>query len=998
MRPLCVKTVRVANRAEPTKRLAAIRGFRNSGGAMSERVSYLGALLVVLACVGGGLRLAKAAEPGEVVGHWLLEPGRLVEGRLKALAGPDGTPDGLGRSVRFVASPGPGHAEFLGQRSRIELSPNIADLGLPRRELTVEAWVSVGKPMQWGGIIGALQDNGTYEKGWLLGFRNDRFCFAVNSVGQKSLTYLTADRAFEPDRWYHVAGVYDGTTQRLYIDGELAGESTDQKGEIVYPPKAWMTLGAYQDDDEFFSMTGRLHEVRLLGSALSAAEIAKHHLAKRDAFPKPKPKPKPLAIAYGPFVDWVDRTTATLSWEVDEPMKGRVRWSMPSGQTVELTSGQTGTRHLVTLRDLVLDGEYRYQILGSAAGVPVQSKPYKFDSSFYYRLPAAPLGQAGAAKRPNLPGLAGQILELADARAGYALVMGGVDGSLALELVRQSDLQVVVLEQDADRVKAIRAALDDAGVYGVRASVLVGSLGERTLGPMLFNLIVSERHLLGGQLPPATGAEALRSLAPSGGTLVLGPAGELGQAQRWLGQAGSRLVRSDDGKARWLVHERPRLAGAGEWTHQYGNAQNTSCSGDDLVKGEMGVKWWGQPGPRPMPDRGPRNPAPLSADGRLFIQGDRMLFGLDAYNGTVLWSFSSPEMRRANIPRDSSNMVAAGERLYLVQGRSCIGIDGATGERATRFQVDDGWKHDWSFLATVDDMLIGSRVKRGAVYLGDDGQWFENFDAGDISRVTSDRLFGVDPKSGSRAWEYIGGAIVNSTITIGDGVVYFIESRAEAAVEKAGTIQPIHRLGEQHLVALDLRTGKPQWDRAHDFSKLQYMTYLVYANGTLVATGSDKGKHFHTYAIAAVEKAVEAQDGERTIIPPGSLIWEDHHAAGKDHHSGHLQHPVIIGNTFFSDQWAFDMRTGKQVRDDLPERRGCGTMSASNHSLFFRHYFHGMWNLDTNKRSQFEGIRSGCWLGLIPAGGMLLAPESSAGCSCTHSIQTSVGYLPRTME
>jgi hypothetical protein len=29
---------------------------------------------------------------------------------------------------------------------------------------------------------------------------------------------------------------------------------------------------------------------------------------------------------------------------------------------------------------------------------------------------------------------------------------------------------------------------------------------------------------------------------------------------------------------------------------------------------------------------------------------------------------------------------------------------------------------------------------------------------------------------------------------------------------------------------------------------------------------------------------------------------------------------------------------------------------------------------------------------------MLLAPETSAGCSCTHSIQTSVGFLPRSLE
>ena len=196
---------------------------------MSGRVRFLGSLTLTFACA--GLSLAKAAEPGAVVGHWLLEPGRLVDGRLKALAGPDGTPEGLGRTVRFVASPEPGHAEFLGQRSRIEVSPNIARLGLPKRELTLEAWVSVGKLMEWGGIIGALQDNGTYEKGWLLGFRKDRFCFAVHTEGHKSLTYLAGDETFELGRWYHVVGVYDGMTQRIYVDGELAGSRPIKKAK-----------------------------------------------------------------------------------------------------------------------------------------------------------------------------------------------------------------------------------------------------------------------------------------------------------------------------------------------------------------------------------------------------------------------------------------------------------------------------------------------------------------------------------------------------------------------------------------------------------------------------------------------------------------------------------------------------------------------------------------------------------------------------------------------
>ena len=711
-------------------------------------------------------------------------------------------------------------------------------------------------------------------------------------------------------------------------------------------------------------------------------------------------KPKALEIAYGPFVDWVDRTTVTISWDVDEAMSGRVRWSMPSGKSVDLSAKQQGKRHIVTVHDLSLDGEYTYRIVGVEGGKDAQSKQYKFDSSFYYRLPGLPHGQSTPRKESKLSVATDQILDLANARAGYCLVLGGVDGSLALELIRKSDLQVVVLDEDAARVQQIRANLDEAGFYGVRASVLAGALDERFLGSMMFNLIVSERHLLEGQLPPAKGAEALRYLVPSGGTVVLGQAGDLAPVQRWLGQSGSRLVRSDNGEARWLVYSRPQLAGAGEWTHQYGNAQNTSCSGDDLVKGEMGVKWWGEPGPRPMPDRGPRNPAPLSTNGHLYVQGDRVLFGLDAYNGTVRWSFSSPEMRRANIPRDSSNMVAAGDQLYLVQGRYCIGIDGTTGQRARRFSVPDGEsaKYQWAYLSATGSKLIGSRVKKGELYLGDGGEWYEKYETSSISRVTSDRLFGVDLKSGERAWTYEGGAIINSTITIGDRVIYFIESRAPKALEMAGGIQLIQQMGEQHLVALDLESGESRWDRPHDFSKLQYMTYLLYAKGTLVATGTDKDKNYHTFGIAAEEQTRKAKDGSSVHIPAGSLLWEDHHKEGKGHHSGHLQHPVVIGDTYYSDQWAFDLTTGKELRDDLPERRGCGTMSASNHTMFFRHYSHGMWDLITNKRSQFEGIRSGCWLSLISAGGMLLAPETSAGCSCTHSIQTSLGYLPRSLE
>ena len=137
-------------------------------------------------------------------------------------------------------------------------------------------------------------------------------------------------------------------------------------------------------------------------------------------------------------------------------MSGRVRWSMPGGKPVELSGKQQGKRHLVTVHDLSLDGEYTYRIVGIDGGKDAQSKQYKFDSSFYYRLPGVAHGQAASRKESKLSVATDQILALANARAGYCLVLGGVDGSLALELIRKSDLQVVVVEQDAVRVQQIR--------------------------------------------------------------------------------------------------------------------------------------------------------------------------------------------------------------------------------------------------------------------------------------------------------------------------------------------------------------------------------------------------------------------------------------------------------------------------------------------------------------------------------------------------------------
>jgi hypothetical protein len=123
-------------------------------------------------------------------------------------------------------------------------------------------------------------------------------------------------------------------------------------------------------------------------------------------------------------------------------------------------------------------------------------------------------------------------------------------------------------------------------------------------------------------------------------------------------------------------------------------------------------------------------------------------------------------------------------------------------------------------------------------------------------------------------------------------------------------------------------------------------------------------------------------------------MWDQGFAWARDHHGGKVQHPVVFGGKVFAENKVFDLKTGEALQIPVPSRRGCGTMSASANHLFFRNHNHETFNPDTGERSEWAAIRGGCWLNMIPAGGLLLTPEASSGCSCNNPLQTTAAFRP----
>ncbi|MEY2428971.1 MAG: hypothetical protein QOJ40_1856 [Verrucomicrobiota bacterium] len=164
--------------------------------------------------------------------------------------------------AKWVVIPG-GHAlEFDGEKSRVDCGPDPA-AGLSGT-MTVMAWIcpastqSAHEPV----ILGRGFDS------WLLTYYRDRLLyFYINSGGNN------ATATAPPSVWSHVAGVFDGKTLTVYVDGQLKRRSASKYPQIKPGGKFYLggvVAGAGQTTDAFKGMIG---EVKIFDRALAEAEI-----------------------------------------------------------------------------------------------------------------------------------------------------------------------------------------------------------------------------------------------------------------------------------------------------------------------------------------------------------------------------------------------------------------------------------------------------------------------------------------------------------------------------------------------------------------------------------------------------------------------------------------------------------------------------------------------------------------------------------------------------
>ncbi len=379
-----------------------------------------------------------------------------------------------------------------------------------------------------------------------------------------------------------------------------------------------------------------------------------------------------------------------------------------SGRTEELApvwsadvDGNVWTMIFSDDRLFVVTTDARILCFGSAR---VPTSYFDFDQ----QPAAAPAKDAHDARMDDL-------LALADAGAGFAVVLGLDDPGIVHALLRRSDFDVIAVDDDPELIDRLRQSLDEQGMYGVRAAAHRGDPLRFEFPPYLAGLIVSDEKR--DFLAQEDLLRIFETLRPYGGTAVLNTTPELhGQLVEYVSNADFESAEISRSGAWTVIRRVGPLPGAGVWTHQYGDASQSGVSRDRLVKAPFGVLWFGGPSnDRVLPRHG-HGPAPQVAGGRLYIEGPDMLRCVDVYTGRVWWEREFPGLgayydNTAHHPgagEIGSNYVSLADAVYLVYGQKLLALDAATGETTRSFRLDKSDAPHWGFIAVDGDTLIAT--------------------------------------------------------------------------------------------------------------------------------------------------------------------------------------------------------------------------------------------------------------------------------------------------
>ena len=595
---------------------------------------------------------------------------------------------------------------------------------------------------------------------------------------------------------------------------------------------------------------------------------------------------------------------------------------------------------------------------------------------------------------------------------GYCFDFGAGQSRLAYQLSIRSDFYITGIDDEPNNISSGRNLLHDADIYGDRITLRLDSLSDIDNRDYAAVLVVSDSIIANGTCT-GSAAEMFRMVRPDGGMAIIGqPPGcpnvlIRSELENWLDADGLSYTISEDSNGLWAHINRGPLSGAGEWTHTWADLGNTGCSGDTRITDNFKVLWFGGPGPRILAERHARGMTPLYKAGRLVVPGIDCVVCVDAYSGARLWDLDVPDSDRMAILRDAGWLTMDGDYVYAASEDNCRKVDLDTGEVVATYNPPVSNK-DWGYVAIDGDLLYGSAQITNAsrMHAIDIDCWALTY----YNRqpiVTSKVLFCRNRNSNPldpALWMYDNSSVIaNPSICVSGDAIYFFESVNSTAVADADGLVLLADFTDganEYLVKLNKNTGTVQW-RLQKELPYQNLIHLSYANNILLASGtSDTPSNSLHYNYRAYNAGNGSPLWSRDVSAPDDE-WNEYHGA-QDHHT------KIIGDTIYLRYGNYSLQTGVPLGFTFETSR-CADCSASATHIFTRYSvgsyggpFGGgpsMYNINGGGSGSFIPLspvmRPGCYISIVPAGGIIMMPAYGSSCICQFSLDTSVGWLPQ---
>ncbi|MBN0045988.1 LamG domain-containing protein [Streptomyces actuosus] len=207
--------------------------------------------------------LAAGHLPADLAGHWPLDgsPADRSGGGRALTLGPNATWSALRAGGELT----------LDGTTAYAATTSVVDTTAP---FTVSAWVRLAPDADTTAMQTAVSQDGTTASRFLLQYDDNAgtWVFKVRSADQSSKVSAVASSPVALGVWTHLAGVWDGTGIRLYVDGVLRGSADTG---LDWAATAGFNIGRARWNGAYVNFfDGAVDDVRAYGRALTAPEIA----------------------------------------------------------------------------------------------------------------------------------------------------------------------------------------------------------------------------------------------------------------------------------------------------------------------------------------------------------------------------------------------------------------------------------------------------------------------------------------------------------------------------------------------------------------------------------------------------------------------------------------------------------------------------------------------------------------------------------------------------